>query len=69
MRYFNKAAQEALAHGTANGTIQDTEEQIIGIIDEQEVVSYCSMVGSYTFDYCDIVDVEFERAMARGEAY
>ena len=69
MRYLNRAALEALKHGTANGTIQDTEEQIIDIIDEQEVVSYCSKVGSYTFDCADIVDEDFERAMARGEAY
>lgn len=54
MEYLNEAALDAVAHGTANGTITDTADQIIEILHEQEVVSYCSSVGSYTFDYTDI---------------
>ena len=55
MRLTNEA-REALAKGHADGTIKDTEEQIIETVLKQEVVSYCSSVGTYTFDYMDVVE-------------
>ena len=54
MRHFKREALEAYKQGKANGTISDGIADIIAIIDEQEVVSYCSELGSYTFDYFDI---------------
>jgi len=62
MRYFNKPALEAYKHGSANGTINDSITEIINIIDDQEVVSYCSEKGSYTFDHGDICDPDGDRA-------
>ena len=54
--YLSREALEALNKGTKEGTITDNEEQIIDIILEQEIVSYCSSKGSYSFDYTDIIE-------------
>ena len=62
MRHFNRVALNAYKHGSANGTITDSITEIISIIDEQEVVSYCSEKGSYTFDNGDISDPDGDRA-------
>ena len=55
MRLTNEA-REALAKGQEDGTITDTEAQIIETVLKQEVVSYCSSAGTYTFDYMDVVE-------------
>lgn len=47
-------AKEAYDAGVLNGTISDSIESIIRIVQEQDVVSYCSVNGSYTFDYMDV---------------
>lgn len=50
-------AMESYSMGREDGTITDTWEEIIDIVYRQEVVSYCSMVGNYTFDIYDVVEV------------
>jgi len=52
-----KFTNEALAYygkGVVDGTITDTVAEIIEIIMEQEIVSYCSEHGTYCFDTDDI---------------
>ena len=47
-------ALEAYKAGDLNGTITCSIEKLIITVLEQEVVSYCSTKGTYTFDYMDI---------------
>jgi|8_EtaG_2_1085327.scaffolds.fasta_scaffold189712_2 hypothetical protein len=44
---------QAYARGVKDGTIDDSINEIYNIVLEQEVVSYCSSKGSYTFDIYD----------------
>jgi len=46
----------AYVEGYNNGTITDSEQDIVQIILDQDVVSYCSSKASYTFDYNDLVE-------------
>jgi hypothetical protein len=48
-------ALEAYNAGVLNGTISCSIEKLINTVLAQEVVSYCSKKGTYTFDYFDIV--------------
>jgi hypothetical protein len=48
-------ALEAYKAGVADGTITCSKEQLIDTVLAQEVVSYCSKKGTYTFDYFDVV--------------
>jgi len=46
----------AWQEGYENGTIRDTEEEVVKIVLKQEVVSYCDSRATYTFDINDLVD-------------
>ena len=48
-------AREAYKKGRADGTITCSIEKLINTVLAQEVVSYCSKKGTYTFDYMDVV--------------
>jgi len=48
-------AREAYKAGVADGTIKCSIEKLINTVLAQEVVSYCSKKGTYTFDYFDVV--------------
>ena len=52
---LNKKAYDAYKAGVADGTIKCSIEKLINTVLAQEVVSYCSKKGTYTFDYFDIV--------------
>lgn len=54
---LNKEALELLTKSQAEGLVLDSEQDIIDIVRNQEVVTYCSENGSVTFD---IYDVEFD---------
>ena len=56
MLYLKTEARKALIRGTLDQTISDNENEIIEIVQFQEVVTYASAQGSYTFDYTDIID-------------
>ena len=47
-------ALEAYKAGVADGTITCSREKLIDTVLAQEVVSYCSTKGTYTFDYFDV---------------
>ena len=51
---LDSVSYAAYKDGVENGTIKDSEQEIVRIVQEQEVVSYCSKYGSYTFDYMDL---------------
>ena len=53
---LDSVAFAAYEDGVENGTIRDSEEDIVRIVLDQEVVSYCSERGCYTFDYMDLVE-------------
>ena len=53
---LDSVAYAAYAEGIENGTITDSEQDIIQIILDQDVVSYCSRFASYTFDYNDLLE-------------
>jgi hypothetical protein len=53
---LDSVSYAAYIDGRDNGTIRDTEEEIVRIIEEQEIVSYCSERGCYTFDYMDLCE-------------
>jgi hypothetical protein len=48
-------AYEAFLKGVENGTIKDTEYDVCQIALDQEIVSYSSSAGTYSFDYFDVV--------------
>ena len=51
---LNKKAYDAYKAGVADGTIRTSMQNLIDTVLAQEVVSYCSKKGTYTFDYMDI---------------
>ena len=55
---FNKTAMEAYEWAVDNGICDDPIEDIIDIVMDQEVVSYCTSKGSVTFDIYDVVSDE-----------
>ena len=59
MRYFNKEALAAYKKGRADGTIEDSITEICIILEEQEIVSFCSEHGTYSFDNGDIIGEAF----------
>lgn len=48
---------EAYNQGVESGVITDTEQEVIAIILEQEVVSYCGKRFQVTFDTMDLIEV------------
>lgn len=54
---LNDTALEAFENGVADGTIKDTAAEIVEILLAQDVVSYCSENGCYTFDYFDLEEI------------
>jgi hypothetical protein len=52
---LNSEALAAYDRGIADGTITDTVAEIIDILEHQEIVSYCSENGTYSFDGGDII--------------
>ena len=60
---------QAYARGVKDGTIDDSINEIYNIVLEQEVVSYCSSKGSYTFDIYDFeVNQQLSRLADMGES-
>jgi deferrochelatase/peroxidase EfeB len=53
---LDSVSYAAYKDGVENGTIKDSEQEIVRIVQEQEVVSYCSKYGSYTFEYMDLCE-------------
>jgi hypothetical protein len=52
---LKQKALEAYKAGVADGTITVTVAEIINILEHQEMVSYCSENGTYSFDGGDII--------------
>ena len=53
---FTRDAQAAYDKGVADGTILDSITEVINLLTwEQEIVSYCSKHGTYSFDVGDLV--------------
>lgn len=48
---------EAFKDGVDQGIITDTEQEVVAIILDQEVVSYCGPRFSVTFDTMDLIEV------------
>jgi len=63
MMNLTPKAMEAYNAGVLNGTITCSIEKLIITVLEQEVVSYCSKKGTYTFDH---FDVEYATSSAEG---
>ena len=52
---LNDVALKHFLQGRTNGTIDDTCAEVIEIVLNQEIVSYCSSHdGTYQFDYNDL---------------
>ena len=59
MKDLTIEARAAYDKGLANGTIGDSITEIINLLTwEQEIVSYCSEHGTYSFDGGDIIGEE-----------
>jgi len=56
MYQLDSVAYQAYLDGVGNDTIKDTEKEVVETILEQDVVSYCSERGCYTFDYDDLTE-------------
>jgi hypothetical protein len=52
---FTAKAIEAYEWAAAKGIVSDTINEIIEIVMEQEIVSYCTSEGCVSFDYTDVV--------------
>ena len=48
-------ARDAVLEANNNGLTQDTEQEIIEIVLEQEIVSYCNSKDSLQIDITDVV--------------
>ena len=59
MMTLNSEARAAYDKGVADGTITDTITEVIHTVMYQEIVSYCSENGTYSFDGGDIIMGEF----------
>jgi len=55
---FTNEALSSYSRGVADGTITSTVAEMIEIILQQEIVSYCSKNGTYSFDTYDIITGE-----------
>jgi len=56
MMELTREARAAYDKGVANGTIGDSITEVINLLMwEQEIVSYCSANGTYSFDYDDLI--------------
>jgi hypothetical protein len=55
MMTFTSEARATYNKGVADGTITDTVTEIIHTVLYQEIVSYCSEHGTYSFDGSDII--------------
>ena len=51
---FTRKAYERYLNAKEKGIVTDTEQEIIDIIYEQEIVSYCTSKGCVSFDYNDV---------------
>jgi hypothetical protein len=54
MLHFHHDVQIAYNKAFAAGVVTDTPQEIIEIIMDQEIVSYCTENGSISFDYNDV---------------
>lgn len=57
MYEFTRKAYETYLNALSKGLTKDTEEEIIQIILEQEIVSYCTSKGCVSFDYNDLQEI------------
>jgi len=55
---FTEEANLAYEKGYQDGTIPDSLSDVKNIVLDQEVVSYCSEQGTYSFDIYDFVNLE-----------
>ena len=55
---FTEEANLSYEKGYNDGTITDSLSDVKNIVLDQEVVSYCSEQGTYTFDIYDFVNLE-----------
>lgn len=51
---FSQEALEAYEYGVDQGIVDDTMDEIIQIVLDQEIVSYCSEKGTISFDVYDL---------------
>jgi hypothetical protein len=56
MYQLDSVSYQAYLDGVGNDTIKDTEQEVVETILEQDIVSYCSKHGCYTFDYNDLTE-------------
>jgi|TARA_R110001632_G_scaffold24641_2_gene68480 hypothetical protein len=54
MMKLTPKAREAYKAGVADGAVTCSIEKLIATVLAQEVVSYCSKKGTYTFDHFDV---------------
>ena len=54
---FTEAAMEAYEKGYNDGTITDSLSDVKDIVLDQEVISYSSERGTYTFDIYDFTNL------------
>ena len=57
MYEFNRKALEDYNNAVERGIVTDRESEIISIILDQEIVSYCTSKGCVSFDYSDLQEV------------
>lgn len=53
---LDSVSYAAYLEGRGNGTITDTERDLVEIILDQEIVTYANVKYSYTFDIMDLVE-------------
>jgi len=57
MYTLNETAIEAWNWAQEKGISVDPVEEIIEVLYDQEIVSYCNQHGCVSFDYLDLVEV------------
>ena len=53
---LNDEATKAYDQGVHEGVIDESKEWIVNTVLEQEIVTFCTSEGQYSFDYCDLIE-------------
>ena len=53
---LNEEATKEYDQGVHEGVIDESKEWIVNTVLEQEIVTFCTSEGQYSFDYCDLIE-------------
>ena len=55
---LNNEATKAYNQGVLEGVVDESKKWIIETVLEQQIVTFCTSKGQYSFDYYDLIEGE-----------